>query len=338
MLPGMGERIPEAPADVDARQLLELLRKSWMLALRADGKSARTLTTYSEAAEQFVDFLASPPPLPDEVADLIEAAGTVAGPRDITAVHLRAFMSYLLGRNKPATANNRYRSLQQWFRWMASEDEIEYSPFAKLSPPTVPEEPVPLVPIEDIKAVLATCKTRNFANLRDEAIIRLFCDTGIRVSEMVGLFKEADGDQHTPHVDLEQQMVWVLGKGRRFRGVPFGPKTGLAVDRYVRERRKHKQAWRPELWLGENTDGPLTISGVEQMIRRRARTAGVPHIHPHQYRHTWAHHYRKSGGDRGNLKRLGGWKSDQMVDRYGASAADERAHADYRKRSFGDQI
>lgn len=320
--------MPLVPIDADARQVLDLLRKSWTLALRADGKSARNLDTYGEAADQFIGFLASPPLLDEEIADLIDAAGPVVGPRDITAVHLRAFMSHLLQQH----------GLQQWFRWMASEDEIDYSPFAKLSPPTVPEQPVPLVSVEDIKAVLATCKTRSFANLRDEAIIRLFCDTGIRVSEMAGLLKESDGDQRTPHVDLDQQMVWVLGKGRRFRGVPFGPRTGLSVDRYIRERRKHKFAWRPELWLGENTNGPLTVSGIEQMIRRRARAAGVPTVHPHQYRHTWAHHYRKAGGDRGNLKRLGGWKSDQMVDRYGASAADERAHEDYRKRSFGDQI
>lgn len=51
------------------------------------------------------------------------------------------------------------------------------------------------------------------------------------------------------------------------------------------------------------------------MVARRARLTRVPHIYPHQYRHTWAHQYRKSGGDRGDLKRLGGWKSDQMVDR-----------------------
>lgn len=135
-------------------------------------------------------------------------------------------MTFLLSMHKPATANNRYRGLQQWFRWMVNEDEIEYSPFAKLSPPIVPEEPVPVVPIEDIRAVLATCKIRTFVNLRDEAIIRLFCDTGVRVSEMAGLLKETDGDQRVPHVDLEQRMIWVLGKGRRFRGLPFVLKTG----------------------------------------------------------------------------------------------------------------
>jgi integrase/recombinase XerC len=240
----MADRVPRAAADADARACLELLRNSWMLSLRACGKSAKTLKTYRESADQLIAFLADPPPMPGETANVLDSQRRVAGPSDITATHLRAFISCLLRSHKPATANNRYRGLQQWFRWMAEEDEIEYSPFAKLSPPTVPEEPVPVVPIETIRAVLATCKQRSFVNLRDEAIIRLFCDTGARVSELTGLLKEADGDQRVPHVDLEQQMIWVLVKGRRFRAVPFGPKTGLAVDRYIRERRKHKLAWR----------------------------------------------------------------------------------------------
>jgi len=50
----------------------------------------------------------------------MDAARPVTGPADITATHLRAFISYLLERHKPATANNRYRGLQQWFGWMAS--------------------------------------------------------------------------------------------------------------------------------------------------------------------------------------------------------------------------
>ena len=227
---GVADRTPEAPADANARAALELLRNSWVLALRADGKSQKTLKTYRESADQLIAFLASPPRLPAETAALVASARPVTGPRDITATHLRAFMSHLLGPHKPSTANNRYRGLQQWFRWMASEDEIEYSPFAKLSPPTVPEEPVPVVPVDDIKAVLATCKARTFVNLRDEAIIRLFCDTGARVPEMAGLMKEAEEDQRVPHIDLEQQMIWVLGKGRRFRSVPFGAKTALSAD------------------------------------------------------------------------------------------------------------
>jgi site-specific recombinase XerD len=311
-----------------------------MLALRADGKAEKTLKTYRESADQLIEFLASPPSLPDDVVTLLDAQPRVADANDITVTHLRAFVTYLLSRHKPATANNRYRGLQQWFGWMAKEEEIAFSPFStgKLSPPTVPETPVPVVPVDEIRALLATCKPRTLVNLRDEALIRLFFDTGARVSEMAGLMKESGDDVMIPHVDLDQLMIWVMGKGRRFRGIPFGSKTGLAVDRYMRERRKHPLAYRPELWLGEKMRGPLSAGGMEQMLRRRTKAAGLPPIHPHQGRHTWAHEFRVNGGDRGDLKRLGGWKSDQMVDRYGASAADERAHASYRKRSFGDQI
>lgn len=336
----MANKTPEAIADDEARQVLDVLCNSWMLALRADGKAEKTLQTYRDSAMQLINFLASPPPLPEGIAVLLDGEPRVTDAQDINATHIRAFMSYLLSKHKPATANNRYRGLQQWFGWMAGEDEITHSPFAsgKLNPPKVPETPVPVVPVDSIRTLLATCKPRNFVNLRDEALIRLFFDTGARVAEVAGLMTEAGDDRLIPHVDLEQLMIYVLGKGSRYRGIPFGSKTGLAVDRYLRERRKHPLAYRPELWLGEKLRGPLTASGMEQMMRRRTKKAGLGRIHPHQGRHTWAHEFRVAGGDRGDLKRLGGWKSDQMVDRYGASAADERAHASYRKRSFGDQI
>jgi integrase/recombinase XerC len=148
----------------------------------------------------------------------------------------------------------------------------------------------------------------------------------------------AANEERVPHIDLEQQIAWVLGKGRRWRGISLGAKSTLTVDRYLRARGRHPQQWRPELWLGDRGRGPMTYWGIEQMVKRRCKHAGVPHIHPHQFRHTWAHEYRVAGGDRGDLKRQGGWRSDQMVDRYGASAADERARQAHKKISFGDQI
>ena len=58
-----------------------------MLALRADGKSEKTLDSYSEAADQFIGFLTEPPPLPEEAAELLDAARPVTGQRDITPTH-----------------------------------------------------------------------------------------------------------------------------------------------------------------------------------------------------------------------------------------------------------
>jgi site-specific recombinase XerD len=315
------------------------LRDSWLLHLRAEHKSEKTRRSYGDSVSMFLSFLDDPPAeLDAEMAQALEAAQRVRTPADIDAVHVRAFIAHLLSVHKPSTASTRYNGLQQWFRWLVDEEEIKYSPMSNLRPPALPEAPPPVVPPENILAVLATCKARTFINFRDEAIIRLLCDTGIRLAEVAGLQVSSDDAQVVPHIDLEQQLVWVMGKGRRLRGVSFGAKTTLALDRYLRARAKRKQAFRPELWLNERERGRLTHWGIAQMIDRRCDQARVPHIHPHQFRHTWAHQFKLAGGDRGDLKRMGGWKSDQMVDRYGASAADERARSAHKKISFGDQL
>ena len=70
----------------------------------------------------------------------------------------------------------------------------------------------------------------------------------------------------------------------------------------------------------------LRATRLYQMIRERGLAAGLD-IHPHQMRHTFAHRWRLAGGEGDDLMRLMGWKSSQMLARYGASAADERARA-----------
>jgi hypothetical protein len=108
---------------------------------------------------------------------------------------------------------------------------------------------------------------------------------------------------------------WFSAKGCRERTLPFGRKAGEALDRYLRARARHKDAELPWLWLGKR--GRLTEWGLVMMLRRRGAQAGLPGLHPHQFRHTFAHQWLAQGGTETDLMRIAGWKSRQMLQRYG---------------------
>jgi site-specific recombinase XerD len=211
----------------------------------------------------------------------------------------------------------RFRALQQFFNWLVDEEEIAVSPMAKLRPPKIPEQLTPVLDDAAIKALLKVCAGKGFADFRDTAIVRLFLDTGMRLDELATLRVE--------DVDLDYgNTAAVLGKGRRPRICPFGAKTAQALDRYLRQRARQKRADLPKLWLGVNGRGAMTDNGVAQVVRKRAQ-AGIQGLHPHMFRHTFAYEWRMAGCDDDSLMRLVGWRSRQMLHRYGASAADARA-------------
>jgi site-specific recombinase XerD len=261
------------------------------------------------------------------LAGFLDGADLLAATTD----DLRRFIAWLLENRSASTAAVRYRSLQQFYGWAVRDGLIESSPMATTRPPTIPEKLVPVVPLSDLQKLLKACEGRDFLALRDTALIRLMLEPGgMRRGEVVGLTVDA--------VDLEDDTVVVLGKGKRPRAIPYGAKTGQALTRYLRARAQHPHAKLTDaLWLAQK--GPLTDNGLAQMLERRCEQAGIPKIKPHQLRHTSADMWlAESGGDETSAMRLFGWRSRQMLQRYAASNADARAQAAARKLGLGNRL
>jgi len=286
---------------------------SFRLYLAAEGKAAKTVRTYTEAVAWFA------------AAHLLKQTGRTgweeAGKQDV-----QQWMVWLLGRYSSAYASNQYRALQQFFKWLAAEEEIP-DPMDGLRPPHVPDKPVPVFTGEDLSRLERACAGRSFQQRRDAAVIAVFRATGIRLSELAEIRYDPDDPQHSD-IDLQLREITVHGKRRKTRTVKIGFGAARSVDRYIRIRARHGQAHRPQLWLGAGSRGPMTASGIYQMIARRGRECGVD-VFPHRFRHHFSHTWLDCGGPEGDLMELNGWTSPQMLRRYGASARSARARRIY---------
>jgi integrase/recombinase XerD len=140
--PQFGSRQPKR---LDARGLQPEI-SSFRLYLAAEGKAATTVRTYTEAVRWFAAACLT--------ADAGRSRWEEVGKQDV-----QRWMAWLLDHYSAAYASNQFRALQQFFKWLAGEDEIP-DPMAGLRPPHVPDKPVPVFTGAELKRLERACAGR----------------------------------------------------------------------------------------------------------------------------------------------------------------------------------
>jgi integrase/recombinase XerD len=295
-----------------------LLAASWQLTLRAERKSPQTQKAYGDGLRYYLTWCAGVGAAPLErgtltrwVADLLEAGST------------------------PATARARQLAVRRFSAWCVEEAEIAADPFLGLKPPKLDDKVIEPLSDDELRALIKACTppkgstpAEAMRHRRDEAMIRLMLETGMRAGEVVGLQL---GD-----LDLAEGVAIVRrGKGGKGRAVPFGAEAATAVDRYLRLRRAHRLASSHDLWLGDRGKG-FTYDALHKTLRMRADAAGIVGFHPHRLRHTAAHRWLSAGGSEGGLMAVAGWTRPDMLLRYTKAQASSRAADEARRLNLGD--
>jgi integrase/recombinase XerD len=155
--------------------------------------------------------------------------------------------------------------------------------------------------------------------LRDRALIVLLLDTGIRNAEACAL--------HIGDANLRAGRLTVLGKGAKLRQVHLGVKARAALFIYLGERPDGDDPARPA-FIGYSGCA-LTPGWLRAHLHALGLAAGVPDVHPHRFRHTFAVEYLRNGGDVFTLQLMLGHTTLKMVQHYARLAAVdvELAHA-----------
>lgn len=287
----------------ERRDEYDLLRRSFVLMLKAEGKASSTIRRYELSVREF------------------QACARAMGfPPELTSEHVLHFLAWRREDRAPNTARNDQMALSRFFRFLVDEGELRTNPLERVPAPPVDVRIPDPYSSDELKAMFVAGRGKDVETLRDTAILWVLLDTGLRASEFCSLT--------VLDVEMDAERIKVRGKGRRERFVRIGIRAQRALDRYLRIRRQA----RPELWLNR-TGEPLTTSGLFQIVRRVCRRAGVHAPGVHCFRHTAATMMCELGISDQDLMELMGWRSHAMAARYTRSGASERALRSHRVHS-----
>lgn len=294
--------------------------ESWLRAQAAMDRSRNTLTLRRFVLRAFTAWL--------------REQGVSERVAELTRADVEEYLIDLRRDYADNTVWTYHTTLAAFFNWCVREEELDYSPMARLPKPKVADAPPDFLTPDEVRAMLRTCASKSFMDRRDRAILLLLIDTGMRCHEVAALQLDA--------IDWTAGTVTFVGKGKRPRTPHFDKAASDALDAYKRARTRYV-AEHPHLapsqafWLGRR--GALTSRGVYELVKRRARMAGLDGVHPHLFRHGFANDWLAGGGTEGDLARLAGWTpGSRVLHRYGAAQAEERAREAHKRLSPANRL
>ena len=236
------------------------------------------------------------------------------------------------------------RSVRAFFHWLVRRETIESNPFDRVTFPKVGKPLIQTIEAEEFERLLLACTPTNEsgpiadrAGARNRAILWVFYDTGIRVSELCGL--------RLRDFDRKRGILTVTGKGSKERRVALGQNCLRHLLYYLDRHRPDAEElaeWgsvgEDHLFLSE-TRTPLTKNGVTLLFARLRKRAGITNkrISPHIFRHSFAIRYLVLGNDPFSLQELLGHEDMTTVKNY-MHMNDETIQSQKRKYSPGDHL
>ena len=265
----------------------------FLIAGEADGLSPSTMTWYRSMLKTFLGH----------VKDRALA--------DIKTKTIRNYIIWAREKYSEDSAHGHIRVQHRFWSWCSAEYSID-NPMRNIKYPQMPKQKMPkAASLSDIGKVLAVMDDE-IIDIRDRAIILMLLDTGARVTGLCTLTMD--------RLNTESRSAIVIEKGRKQRTINYSEETAKALNRWIGIRANVQT-----VFYSTRSHKPLTRSGVEQMLKRRKKAAGVTgRLNPHSFRHAFGREYLRAGGDLSSLSRSMGHESiTTTASYYALFATDE---------------
>lgn len=293
-----------------SQSTLTSLVQAFLISRQAAGLSPRTIEFYEQQLRYFTDWLNQSVAGQQNPRDSVTFTHSLAENSTIGNLSVDTIETYLARRQeevKQRSVHAAWRAIRAFCNWLESRRERFpdwENPASYVTAPKLPRKKPEPVARDDLEAMLKTCKGHNFFDDRDRAILLFLATSGLRASEFLGL---TQGD-----VDLSSGAVHVdEGKGGAPRMTIISPQARLALADYL-SHLVDKDDQKP-LWNGRQ--GPLTYGGLQGVITKRAKQAGIDSPSAHDFRRRWASDMVPKLGP-WVVQALGGWSSMQIVQQY----------------------